>query len=318
MLHLTIDWNLSPELFKIGSLSIRYYGLMFVVAFLLGIQIMKKIYKNEGVPIEYVDSLFMYVVIATLLGARLGDVFFYSWDSYKNNLIEILLPIAKSPNGSILGIIKGYEFVGFRGLASHGAAIGVVVAMFLYRRKYKYKSLLWILDRIVIGVASGAVFVRIGNLMNSEIIGKVTDSAIGFRFIRNDIGQREAMQITGADSYEKAYGLIENSSNYQQVLESIPFRYPTQIFESLSYAGVFLILWFIYWKTDKKDKPGFLFGMFMLLLWTVRFFVEFLKEAQVADREDWVLGLNTGQLLSIPMIAVGLYFVFRKTLKEKA
>lgn len=316
MLQLTIDWNPSPELFKIGALSIRYYGLMFVVAFLLGIQIMKKIYKNEGVPVEYVDSLFMFTVIATLVGARLGEVFFYSWDSYKNNLIEVLLPIAKSPNGSIFGIIDGYEFVGFRGLASHGATIGIIIAMILYRRKYKYKSLLWIMDRVVIACISGAVFVRLGNLMNSEIVGKVTDSAIGFRFIRNDIGKGEAMRITGADNYEKAYQLIGNSSNYKNVLESIPFRYPTQLFEAISYAGVFLILWFIYWKTDKKDKPGFLFGMLMILLWSVRFFIEFYKEAQVEGREDWVMGLNTGQLLSIPMVLVGLYFVFRKVKTE--
>lgn len=313
MIQLAIDWNPSPELFKIGPLSIRYYGLMFVVSFLLGIQIMKRIYKNEGVPVEYVDSLFMYVVIATLIGARLGEVFFYSWDSYKNNLIEVFLPIAKSSNDYLFGFIKGYKFVGFRGLASHGAAIGIVVSMVLYRRKYNYKSLFWILDRIVIAVASGAAFVRIGNLMNSEIIGKTTDSIFGFRFIRNDIGEYEAMRITGAKSVEKAYYLIENSSNYKEVLESIPFRYPTQLFESISYVAVFLILWFIYWKTTKKEKSGFLFGMFMILLWTVRFFVEFLKEPQVQGREDWVMGLNTGQLLSIPMVLVGVYFVFRKT-----
>ncbi|MDT0552161.1 prolipoprotein diacylglyceryl transferase [Urechidicola vernalis] len=314
MLQLAIDWNPSPELFNIGSLSIRYYGLMFVVAFLLGIQIMKKIYKNENLPVEYVDSLFMYTVIATLLGARLGDVFFYSWDYYQNNLIEILLPIKESASDSLFGIIKGYKFVGFAGLASHGAAIGIVVAMVLYRRKYNYKSLLWILDRVVISVASGAVFVRLGNLMNSEIVGKVTDSTLGFRFIRNDIGKGEAMRITGSDSYEKAYQLIANSSNYKQVLQDIPLRYPTQLFESLSYVGVFLILWYFYWKTDKKDKPGFLFGMFMILLWTVRFFIEFLKEAQVDERGEWAL--NTGQLLSIPMVLVGLYFVFRKVKTE--
>ncbi len=310
MLQLTIDWNPSPEIFKIGALSIRYYGLMFVVAFLLGIQIMKKIYKDEGVPLEYVDSLFMYIVIATLLGARLGEVFFYSWDSYKNNLLEVFLPIAKSPNGSMFGFIKGYEFVGFAGLASHGAAIGIVVAMLLYRRKYKYKSLLWILDRVVISVASGAVFVRLGNLMNSEIVGKVTDSTIGFRFIRSDIGKREVMNITSSDSFEKGYKLLANSSNYKNVLENIPFRYPTQLIESMSYIGVFLILWFIYWKTDKKNKPGFLFGMFMILLWSIRFVVEFLKKAQVDERGEWLM--NTGQILSIPMVLIGIYFVFRK------
>ncbi|MDC9722741.1 MAG: prolipoprotein diacylglyceryl transferase [Urechidicola sp.] len=313
MLQLAIDWNPSPELFKIGAISIRYYGLMFVIAFLLGIQIMKKIYKSESVPVEYVDSLFMYTVVATLLGARLGDVFFYSWDYYQNNLVEILLPIAKDSNGSIFGFIDGYKFVGFAGLASHGAAIGIVIAMILYRRKYNYKSLLWILDRVVITVASGAVFVRLGNLMNSEIVGKVTNSDFGFRFIRNDIGKSEAMEITGSKTYERAYELIETSAQYKQILADIPLRYPTQLFESIGYICVFLVLWFVYWKTDKKNKPGFLFGVFMILLWAVRFVIEFFKEAQVEGREDLLFGLNTGQLLSIPMIIVGVYFVLRKT-----
>jgi len=312
MLQLAIDWNPSPEIFKIGAISIRYYGLMFVIAFLLGIQIMKKIYKNEGVSVEYVDSLFMYTVIATLLGARLGDVFFYSWDYYQHNLVEILLPIAKDPNAALFGFINGYKFVGFAGLASHGAAIGIIVAMILYRRKYPYKSLFWILDRVVIPVASGAIFVRIGNLMNSEIVGKVTNSNVGFRFIRNDIGKGEAMQITGAKTYERAYELIGNSAQYKEVLEAVPLRYPTQLLESFSYAIIFLLLWFVYWKTDKKDKPGYLFGLFMILLWTVRFIIEFFKEAQVEGREDLLFGLNTGQLLSIPMVLVGVYFVLRK------
>ena len=312
MIQLGIDWNPSPEIFKIGSLPIRYYGLMFVAAFLLGIQIMKKIYKSENVDEDKVDSLFMYVVLATLIGARLGEVFFYSWDSYKNNLIEIFLPIAKDPNGSIFGFINGYTFTGFAGLASHGAAIGIIVAMILYRRKHKYKSVMWILDRIVIPVASGAALVRLGNLMNSEIVGKVTNSDFGFRFIRNDISKRQAMELTNSGNYETGYQLIGNSLNYRNVLESIPFRHPTQIYESLSYVCVFFILWFVYWKTDKKNKSGFLFGLFMVLLWSIRLVIEFFKEAQIQEREDWVSVLNTGQLLSIPMILVGLYFMFRE------
>lgn len=311
MLQLAVNWNPSPELFSIGSFSIRYYGLMFVIAFVLGIQIMKRIYKNENVPVEYVDSLFMYTVVATLLGARLGDVFFYSWDHYQNNLIEILLPIKASEGGSLFGIIDGYRFVGFAGLASHGAAIGIVLAMILYRRKYKYKSLLWILDRVVIAVASGAVFVRIGNLMNSEIVGKVTNSNVGFRFIRDHYSKSEAMFKTGTNDYERAYTLIEESSRFKDLLQAVPLRYPTQLIESMSYVVVFLILWFTYWKTDKKNRSGFLFGLFMILLWTVRFFVEYIKVPQVDGREDLLIGLNTGQLLSIPMIAVGLYFVFK-------
>lgn len=312
MIQLGIDWNPSPEIFKIGALPIRYYGLMFVAAFLLGIQIMKKIYKSEGVDVEKVDSLFMYVVLATLIGARLGEVFFYSWDSYKDNLLEIFLPISQDPNGSLFGFIKGYSFTGFTGLASHGAAIGIVVAMILYRRKHKYKSVLWILDRIVIPVASGAAFVRIGNLMNSEIVGKVTGSDFGFRFIRNDISKSEAMRLTNSNSYEKAYQLIGDSLNYKNVLESVPFRHPTQIYESLSYVCVFLILWYFYWKTDKKNKPGFLFGLFMVLLWSIRLMIEFFKEPQIEDRELWLSVFNTGQTLSIPMILLGLFFMFRK------
>ena len=311
MLQFAFDWNPSPEIFRLGPLPIRYYGLMFVIAFLLGIKIMKKIYKNENVAEEYVDSLFMYVVIATLAGARLGEVFFYNWDSYKNNLIEIFLPIAKNPNGTLFGFIEGYSFVGYAGLASHGAAIGIIVAMLLYRRKYKYKSVLWILDRIVIPVASGAIFVRLGNFMNSEIVGKVTDSSLGVKFIRNDIGKSEAMRITNKNNYEDAYQLIGSSSNYKEVLANVPARYPTQLFEALSYLGVFLILWFVYWKTDKKEKLGYLFGLFMVLLWSVRLLIEFFKEGQGGIESMFNLGLNTGQLLSIPMILVGFYFMFR-------
>jgi prolipoprotein diacylglyceryl transferase len=313
MLQLGIDWNPSPEIFKIGSLPIRYYGLMFVVAFLLGIRIIKKIYKSEGVNEDHVDSLFMYVVLATLIGARLGEVFFYSWDDYKGRWLEIFLPIKEDVNGTLFGFIEGYTFTGFTGLASHGAAIGIIAAMILYRRKYKYKSLLWILDRIVIPVASGAIFVRIGNLMNSEIIGKETGSNFGFRFVRDHFTKRDAMTITNTNDYERAYDLIGSSVKYKHYLAEVPLRHPAQLYESLSYVCVFLILWFVYWKTNKKEKPGYLFGLFMVLLWSVRFVIEFFKEWQGGLETIFNVNLNTGQLLSIPMVLVGLYFMFRKT-----
>ena len=313
MIQLSINWNGSPELINIFGISVRYYGLMFVAAFTLGAYLLKKIYKNENVDDKYIEPLFMYVVIATILGARLGEVFFYSWDHYQNHLLEILLPINENPNGSLLfGLIKGWEFVGFRGLASHGAAIGIILAMYFYTKKYTYKPLLWILDRIVIPVASGAAFVRIGNLMNSEIVGKVTTSDFGFRFIRDKYNMYEAMHITKAKTAEKAYDLIANSPRFKQYLADVPVRYPTQLFEAFSYAIIFGILWFIYWKTDKKDKAGYIFGLFMVLLWLVRLIIEFFKEAQIENREDWVGILNTGQMLSIPMILVGFYFIFRK------
>lgn len=267
MLFLSIEWDPNIELFRIGSIAIRYYSLMFVIAFVLGLQIMKKIYRNEGVPLEKLDPLFIYTVIATLLGARLGHFLFYDFDFLLSNPLEVLLPIKLNP----------FRFTGYQGLASHGAAIGIIIAMYFYSKKVLKKPMLWILDRIVIPVASGAIFVRIGNLMNSEIIGKPTNSDYGFIFV--------------------------------QLGEDFP-RHPAQLYEAFGYLITFLVLWFVYWKTDKGKVLGYLFGLFMVFLWSVRFIVEFFKEAQVEQRGEW--DLNTGQLLSIPMILVGLYFMFRK------
>jgi prolipoprotein diacylglyceryl transferase len=275
---LSINWNPSEVLLNLGPIQIRYYSLMFIIAFSLGYYITKKIYDNEGIEIKYLDSLFMYAVIATLLGARLGEVFFYNWPYYQENLIEILLPIKHDANATLFGFIDGYKFTGFAGLASHGAAIGIIVAMYLYRRKYQYRSLLWILDKIVIAVALGGVFVRIGNFFNSEIVGTYTNSDFGVVF-----------QGRG---------------------ETLP-RHPAQLYEAFCYVIVFAILYYTYWKTNKKHKEGYIFGLFLVLLWTVRFFVEFVKKAQIIEREEWVL--LTGQWLSIPFIIAGLYFMFRKT-----
>jgi len=271
MLIQSINWDPSPILVEIGPVAIRYYSLMFVIAFLLGIYIEKKLYKNDGISEELVDSLFIYAAISILLGARLGDVFFYSWDYYQDHLLEILLPIKLNP----------FRFTGFRGLASHGATIGMIVAMFLYqKKKLPSKSILWILDRVVLAIPIGGALVRFGNLMNSEIVGKYTGTDYGFVF---------------------------------KLLGDTAPRHPAQIYESLSYLVLFVVLWFIYWKTNKRHKEGYLFGVFMVLLWTIRFFIEFFKQAQEASREDWLL--NTGQWLSIPMILVGIYFIFRSLKK---
>lgn len=271
MLFLSIDWDPSIELVKIGSFAVRYYSLMFVIAFVLGLQIMKKIFNREGVNIEKLDSLFIYTVIATLLGARIGHFLFYDTAFLFSNPLEVLLPVKFNP----------FQFTGYQGLASHGAAIGIIIAMYFYSKKVIQKPMLWILDRIVIPVASGAIFVRIGNLMNSEIIGKPTNTDYGFVF--------------------------------KQLGEDFP-RHPTQLYEAFGYLITFIVLWFVYWKTDKREKLGYLFGLFMVFLWSVRLIVEFFKEAQVDQRGDW--DLNTGQLLSIPMILVGFYFMFRKSGKK--
>lgn len=272
MLVNAITWN-PPEGIDLGFFTIHYYSLMFVVAFTLGWYLMKSIYQREGISLEKLDSLFIYTVLATLIGARLGHVIFYDWDYFQNNLLEIFLPVRFEPE---------FQFTGFRGLASHGAAIGIITAMYLYRRNVLQKPVLWILDRVVIPVAAGGVFIRIGNFMNSEIIGKPTSTDFGVVFT--------------------------------QLGEDFP-RHPAQLYEAICYIFVFLILWIMYWKTEKRQKIGFIFGLFLILLWTVRFFVEFIKEPQVGERATWAL--NTGQWLSIPFILAGFYFMFRPSTKDR-
>jgi prolipoprotein diacylglyceryl transferase len=268
MILLQIDWNPAPEIFKIGSFAVRYYSLMFVIAFMLGLHLMKKIYIEDKIPLEKLDSLFIYVVIATLFGARIGHFLFYDPAFLFEKPLEVFLPFKFSPN---------FEFTGFAGLASHGAAIGIIIALYFYSKNVLKKPLLYILDRVVVVSSIGGAFVRLGNLMNSEIIGKPTNSDYGFVFLK--LG------------------------------EDFP-RHPAQLYEAICYVVIFAILWFLYWKTDKKQKLGYLFGLYFVLMWSARFVVEFFKEEQVSGRDNWFF--NTGQLLSIPLIILGLYLMFRK------
>ncbi|GAA4813588.1 prolipoprotein diacylglyceryl transferase [Litoribaculum gwangyangense] len=271
---------------------------MWVIAFILGWYIMKRIFTKEKISLEYLDPLFIYTVLATMLGARLGHVLFYQSELIQEDFFSIFLPFSFK---------NGLEFTGFQGLASHGAAIGIIIGMYLYRRKYKYKTLLWILDRVVISVASGAVFIRIGNFINSEIIGKESgDFPLGVRFIQDFYNKYEAVRITGIKNVQKAYDTIASNP---ELLEKVPYRHPAQLYESFCYIFVFFILGYFYSKTKKRDQSGFLFGLFLILLWTIRFFVEFVKEPQGEEYINW-FGLNTGQWLSIPFILIGLYFMF--------
>jgi phosphatidylglycerol:prolipoprotein diacylglycerol transferase len=296
---LHIVWNPSEGI-DLGFFVIRYYSLMFVLAFGLGWYIMKKIFDREHEPIEKLDSLFIWTVLATLLGARLGHVFFYDWEYFRNHLGEILLPFRFSPK---------FEFTGFQGLASHGAAIAIIVTMYFYSKKIMKRPLLWVLDRIVIPVSSGAIFVRIGNFFNSEIVGKTTDSPMGIKFIRDQYSAREAMQITNLKTPKAAYQAISNDPSFGGILESIPAKHPAQLYEAAGYILVFAILFVLYWKTNAREKMGFLFGLFLVLLWAVRFAVEYVKESQGGFES--ALGLfSTGQWLSIPFILVGLYLIF--------
>lgn len=309
MIHtLSIIWNPSEGI-GVGSFMLRYYSLMFVVAFGLGWVIMKKIYDREGESTEMLDKIFIYTFLATLIGARLGHVFFYDWDYFKHHPEEILLPFKFRPE---------FEFTGFTGLASHGAAIGIILAMVYYSKKIIHRPLLWVLDRVVLPVASGGIFVRLGNFFNSEIIGSETskDVATAVKFIRGEdnLGKRAVTQITGEQDYNKAYNLIETDTRFADVLNSIPYRHPAQLYEAFGYVFVFAIIYYMYWKTEARKKHGLIFGVFLVLLWAVRFIVEFVKESQGGFEGDNPI-LLTGQWLSIPFILAGFYLIF--TAKNK-
>lgn len=273
---LQIIWEPASDGIRLfGNFKIHYYSMMWIVAFVLGYRIMKKIYTNENQSHEKLDSLFMYSVLGIMIGARLGHVIFYQAELFREDFFSVFLPFKFS---------GGFEFTGFRGLASHGATIGMIVSMYIYNKKVLKKSILWILDRVVIACASGAIFIRIGNFFNSEIIGKPAEEGLPWAVVFKNI-------------------------------DNIP-RHPGQLYEAFGYLFVFLIVYFIYWKTKKGMQEGYLFGLFLLLLMTVRVFVEQFKIAQVDGREDWILGFNTGQILSIPFILIGIYFMFfhkRKT-----
>ncbi|MDC1030189.1 prolipoprotein diacylglyceryl transferase [Flavobacteriaceae bacterium] len=275
MFLLKIQWEPSTTLFKLGGFGVHYYSLMFVIAFLLGLRILKKMYEKEKVSTETLENLLFYVVISTLLGARLGHVLFYDWGYYQNHLLEILLPIASTADG-------GYSFVGFRGLASHGAAIGILLGVIVYQRTYPYKPLLWILDRMIIPLTLGAGFVRIGNFFNSEIVGNYTGNNFGVVFVNRG--------------------------------ELLP-RHPAQLYEAIAYILLFFFLRYLYQKGIKR-QDGFILGVFMAVLFSIRFMVEFVKESQ-GGFETALPALSTGQWLSIPLIIAGLILMFAtKKIKE--
>jgi len=278
MTFLKINWAPNEKLFEIGGFGIHIYSLMFIIAFLLGLRLYKKMFIKENVDQKYLEPLFIYMVVSTLLGARLGEVFFYNWDYFQNHLLEILLPIKEKADGS------GYRFIGFRGLASHGATIGILIGIYLYQRIYKFKPLIWILDRLTIPVAIGGFFVRTGNFFNSEIVGKYTGSNFGVVF---------------------------------QNRGEIHPRYPAQMYEAFGYLILFFVLRKIY-TTRLRDQGGFLLGLFFIGLFSIRFLVEYVKESQGGFEEIMPL-LSTGQWLSIPFIALGtilLILSFRKKITQ--
>lgn len=250
-----INWNVNPEIFSLGALSVRWYGLLFAGGFYVGYLIMERFFRKEKVPVAILDKLAMYMIISTVIGARLGHCLFYEPDYYLNNPIEIL-------------------YIWHGGLASHGAAVGIIFALFLFS-KYQKPDFWWTIDRIVIVVALAGFFIRMGNLMNSEIYGHETTMPWGFVFLRDN--------------------------------QEIP-RHPTQIYEALSYLILFFVLRWYYYKKDGLPNNGFLFGAFLIVLFSIRFIVEFLKVEQVNFEKGMLL--NMGQLLSIPFIIAGIVIVY--------
>ncbi len=257
ILPLVVTWDVNPALFHLGSFEVRYYGVLWAVALGISAYIFHHIMIREGLSEKTFDSVFWFGVISTVLGSRLGHCLFYDPGYYLTHPVEIL------------DIRQG-------GMASHGAAVGLLIGLWLFSRKNKLPYI-WSLDRISIVVAISGVAVRLGNLMNSEIYGTVTSLPWGFIFVRDG--------------------------------ETLP-KHPTQIYEALCYLVLFVILLWMYYKKDlARRRPGVMFGFFLIILFGTRFLIEFIKNPQVDFEQHMVL--NMGQLLSIPFIVAGVVILWR-------
>jgi prolipoprotein diacylglyceryl transferase len=273
---LGIDWTVDSQLIE-GYSTPNLYGLLFVTGLIIGYFVIKRMFKSEQVQEILLDKLLIYIVLATIIGARLGHVLFYGpWWDQVNEYGQTEEGYFSHP----LNILKVWE----GGLASHGAAIIILIVLYYFSKKVAKRPMFWILDRIVAPIAIAGCCIRLGNLVNHEIIGIPTHLPWGFRFMN-----------------EEAKYLIDN--------EHVP-RHPAQLYEALCYLFTFVVLMRMYWKTNAKETPGRIFGAFMVLIWTARFFIEFIKEGQNLNDEMWFL--KTGQLLSIPFILIGIYLLVRK------
>lgn len=268
-----ITWDVSPIIFKLGFFTLRWYSLAFMVGFLVGYEIVACMFRHEGAPERWLGLLLMWTVAGTIVGARLGHVFFYEWDLFSQNPIKIL-----------------YVWEG--GLASHGGAIGVILGVILFSIVTTKRSPLWTFDRLVVPIALVGGLIRLGNLMNSEIFGHATTLPWGFRFV--------------------------NSPEWQ-ALYAGQACHPTQIYEAICYFALFALLMWMYWRKNAEERPGLIFGVFLIGIFTPRFFIEFIKNPQEAFEQS--MALNMGQWLSIPFIIAGLsliiYAMRRPRLKLK-
>lgn len=271
-------WDPSTGI-HLGPVTLHFYSLMFIFAFGFGYILMTLIFKIDNVNQKYLEPLFTWTLVGTILGARMGHVIFYQPELFKEDFWSVFLPISTK---------NGLKFTGFSGLASHGATIALIFTTLYYSFKIIRKNPFWVYDRLGIVVSLGGAFVRMGNFFNSEIVGKPVDPNSPFALL-----------------------FPQQSSEYGI---TVP-RYPTQLFEAFGYICLFVLLWILYRKTNKKYQQGWLFGLFFIILWAIRFFVEFLKMPQ-GDEFIEFAGLNTGQILSIPfMIAGAVIMIYSKKFK---
>lgn len=272
-----ITWDISPELVNIFGREIRWYGLCWAIGVLCTSYVVQKMYQSEKLPEKWFDSLFVYVLIGLIIGARLGHCLFYDPGYYLAHPIEILK------------IWQG-------GLASHGGAIGMTIGIWLFCRNVSKKSIIWALDRLIVGVAIGAAFIRVGNLMNSEIYGGPTTMPWGFNFVR-----------------DRSWHLpvIDGGAG------ELPCH-PTQIYEAIIYFAIFILTMYMFYKTRAKEKQGLILGISLIGIFLSRFFIEFLKNVQepfeIQMRAS--MGINMGQLLSIPFVIWGIWLVYN-ALRDK-
>lgn len=272
-----ITWNVDPIAFDIFGYAIRWYGILWATGVALCTFTISRMYKHEKLPEKWFDSLFIYVIIGLVIGARLGHCLFYNPEYYLSHPL------------SILNLREG-------GLASHGGAIGMTIAIYLYSRRISHRSMIWALDRLVVGVAIGATFIRLGNLMNSEIYGRPTTLPWGFNFIRDNHWHLPLGEKLGSGE--------------------LPCH-PTQIYEAIIYFIIFLVGLYLFYKTNAKEKQGLILGISLIGIFLSRFLIEFIKKEQEYFEQDMLL--NMGQLLSLPFIIWGIWLIWnalRKNNKE--
>jgi phosphatidylglycerol---prolipoprotein diacylglyceryl transferase len=268
-----IYWNVDPEIINIFGISIRYYGLLFVSGLILCIYILSRIYKRENIPSEHLETLSIYGMIGILAGARLGHCLFYEPSYYLSHPLEIILPITFTPDG-------GIKLSGYQGLASHGGVLGLLIALYFYSRKTKH-SMIDTIDLIAVVAGLSFGFIRLGNFMNSEIIGIPTTKPWGVIFERVD---------------------------------NVP-RHPAQLYEAISYFIIFAVMMILYKEMRNRLKNGFFFGLATVLFVTARFIIEFIKENQVGFEDG--MTLNMGQLLSLPYMVAGIGFIIYGLIKTR-